>query len=85
MDEDNETFATVCERRNPAIKSGKRESARPMIKSIMLVAIACAMFGLQACFSSSTTEQAATPATCDAQGNNCQVSTTKKSSWGFFF
>jgi hypothetical protein len=56
-----------------------------MIKSIMLVAIACAMFGLQACFSSSTTEQAATPATCDAQGNNCQVSTTKKSSWGFFF
>ena len=57
-----------------------------MMKWIMLAAIACAMFGMQACFSASTTEQGSSaPAACDAQGNNCQTSTTRKSSWGFFF
>jgi hypothetical protein len=57
-----------------------------MFKPLMLTAIAFAMLGMQACFSSSSTQQAsATPAGCDAQGNNCQTTTTTRSSWGFFF
>jgi hypothetical protein len=57
-----------------------------MFRPFILAAIVFAMFGMQACFSSSTTgESASTPAACDAQGNNCQTSTTTKSSWGFFF
>jgi len=55
-----------------------------MSKALILSLLAFAMLGMQACFESSSSGQAASPPVCDAQGNNCQ-STTTKSSWGFFF
>ena len=58
-----------------------------MLKTIILaVVLSFATLGLQACFSesSSSGQTASAPAACDAQGNNCQ-STTTRSSWGFFF
>jgi hypothetical protein len=55
-------------------------------RMIFAAALAFAMFGVQACFyqSSQTGQAASTPPACDAQGNNCQ-STTTKSSWWFLF
>jgi len=62
-----------------------------MAKTIILaLVLSFATLGLQACFyqSSATGQPASTSTTCDAQGNNCQSTTTtntSKSSWGVLF
>ena len=58
-----------------------------MFKPIILAAlIAITTLAMQACFSTSSTEQTAAAPACNSQnGTDCQSSTTKKSSWGFFF
>jgi FlaG/FlaF family flagellin (archaellin) len=58
-----------------------------MFKPIILAALIGAItLGVQACFSSSSTEQtAATPACNSQSGTDCQSTTTMKSSWGLFF
>jgi hypothetical protein len=53
---------------------------------ILLPLLAFMMLSMQACFESSSSGQSASqPAACDAQGNNCQSTTTTRSSWGFLF
>jgi hypothetical protein len=56
-----------------------------MFKRMIFAAlVAIATLGMQACFSSSSEQSAATAPNCPQGATNCQSATTK-SSWGFFF